>query len=69
MHQYGGFWLDCDTICLQNLKEVYEKSRQNHLNGYCAKQWGEIIGCSSFGPFKPNSKFTQIWHNQLFLYF
>ena len=66
MHNYGGFWLDCDTICLQSLKDVYEKSKKNHLNGYCGKEWGEVIGCSGFGPFRPGSNYTKYWHDQLF---
>ena len=34
LYYYGGIYIDCDTICLQSLKELYDKLKQYDFVGY-----------------------------------
>ncbi|CAE7215600.1 unnamed protein product [Symbiodinium microadriaticum] len=67
LHNYGGLYLDVDTICLRSLAGLYELVESNQFDavGYDGSEWGELIGVSDMGPFRPNSELTQLWFNAL----
>lgn len=67
LHHYGGIYLDCDTICLRSLAELFDLIESGHFDavGYDGSQWGEFIGISDMGPFCPGSELTSLWFNAL----
>ncbi|CAE7499714.1 unnamed protein product [Symbiodinium natans] len=67
LHHYGGLYLDVDTICLRSLADLYELVESNQFDavGYDGAEWGELIGVSDMGPFRPNSELTQLWFDAL----
>jgi len=67
LHHYGGVYLDVDTICLQSLEGLYDLIESNQCDavGYDGAQWGELIGVSDMGPFRPHSGLTELWFNAL----
>mmetsp|Transcript_101333 Transcript_101333/g.180102 ORF Transcript_101333/g.180102 Transcript_101333/m.180102 type:complete len:674 (-) Transcript_101333:7-2028(-) len=65
LHQYGGIYLDMDTICLRDLSGLFDLLDDYDAVGYDGSQWGELIGISDMGPFKPNTEITATWFNAL----
>lgn len=65
LHKYGGIYLDVDTICLQSLAGLFDLLDTYEAVGYDGSQWGEIIGISCMGPFRPASAITELWFNAL----
>ncbi|CAJ1447475.1 unnamed protein product [Effrenium voratum] len=67
LHNYGGIYLDADTICLQSLEPLYDLVENGQFDavGYDGAAWGELIGISDMGPFRPNTELTQLWFNAL----
>lgn len=65
LHRYGGVYLDMDTICLRNLAELYDLLDTYDAVGYDGSEWGELIGISDMGPFRPGTKLTELWYNVL----
>jgi len=65
LHNYGGIYLDCDTICLQSLAPLFDELKTCDAVGYDGEQWGEYIGISDMGPFRPESDLTGLWFGAL----
>lgn len=65
LHFYGGVYLDMDTICLQTLAHLFGELDTFDAVGYDGTQWGELVGISDMGPFRPGSKLTELWFNAL----
>lgn len=65
LHNYGGIYLDMDTICLQDLNGLFNLLQDYEAVGYDGSQWGELIGISDMGPFRPLSNVTELWFNCL----
>eukprot|EP00929_Paragymnodinium_shiwhaense_P069934 TRINITY_DN35345_c0_g1_i1.p1 TRINITY_DN35345_c0_g1~~TRINITY_DN35345_c0_g1_i1.p1 ORF type:complete len:385 (+),score=68.82 TRINITY_DN35345_c0_g1_i1:79-1233(+) len=65
LHHYGGIYLDADTICLRSLEPLFDELDTFDVVGYDGSQWGEVIGISDMGPFKPMTEFTELWFNIL----
>jgi len=67
LHNYGGMYLDVDTICLRSLGELFDfiENSDTSAVGYDGSEWGELIGISDMGPFKPDSELTQLWFGAL----
>eukprot|EP00931_Biecheleriopsis_adriatica_P046783 TRINITY_DN26907_c0_g1_i1.p1 TRINITY_DN26907_c0_g1~~TRINITY_DN26907_c0_g1_i1.p1 ORF type:complete len:672 (+),score=127.89 TRINITY_DN26907_c0_g1_i1:41-2017(+) len=65
LHLYGGIYLDMDTICLQDLNPLFDLLESYDAVGYDGSQWGELIGISDMGPFKPYTEITTLWYNAL----
>lgn len=65
LHMYGGIYLDADTICLRSLAGLFDQLDRYDAVGYDGSEWGELIGISDMGPFKPMTDLTQLWHNAL----
>jgi len=65
LHFYGGMYLDMDTICLQRLTGLFDQLEKYDAVGYDGAQWGELIGISDMGPFRPGSELTELWFNVL----
>ncbi|CAE8582722.1 unnamed protein product, partial [Polarella glacialis] len=67
LHNYGGVYLDVDTICLRSLAELFDVVEGGQIDavGYDGSQWGEFVGISDMGPFRPGSELTQLWFNAL----
>eukprot|EP00928_Gymnodinium_smaydae_P090232 TRINITY_DN7405_c1_g1_i3.p1 TRINITY_DN7405_c1_g1~~TRINITY_DN7405_c1_g1_i3.p1 ORF type:complete len:351 (+),score=57.41 TRINITY_DN7405_c1_g1_i3:33-1055(+) len=65
LHFYGGIYLDMDTICLRDLTALFDQLTTFDAVGYDGSQWGELIGISDMGPFRPRTKLTDLWFNAL----
>jgi len=65
LHFYGGMYLDMDTICLQSLAPLFDELRDFDAIGYDGAEWGELVGISDMGPFRPMTKLTELWFNVL----
>lgn len=65
LHTYGGIWLDVDTICLRKLDRLFDRLEHVDCVGYDGSQWGEYIGISDMGPFRPGSPLTELWFGAL----
>jgi len=65
LHHYGGIYLDVDTICLRSLTGLFDLLEQYQAVGYDGSQWGEYVGISDMGPFRPFSEVTELWFNAL----
>jgi hypothetical protein len=61
LHQYGGIYLDMDTIALRSLKQTYADLSRYDLVTYDGAIWGEVFGISVFGPTRRDSNLTQAW--------
>lgn len=66
LHEYGGIYLDMDTICFKSLENYFKKIAENDVVGYDGSRWGELWGVSAMGPYRPHSVFTTMWKNALF---
>lgn len=75
LHHYGGIYLDADTVCLRSLEGLFEELGDDDVAqaqeagvdavGYDGTPWGEYIGISCMGPFRPQSDITTMWFNSL----
>lgn len=65
LHMYGGIYLDADTICLRSLAGLFDQLQRYDAVGYDGSEWGELIGISDMGPFRPMTELTQLWFNAL----
>lgn len=65
LHEYGGIYIDIDTICFESLENYFKKITNSDVVGYDGKEWGEIWGMSLIGPCRPNSIYTTNWKNKL----
>eukprot|EP00930_Biecheleria_cincta_P057869 TRINITY_DN43740_c0_g1_i1.p1 TRINITY_DN43740_c0_g1~~TRINITY_DN43740_c0_g1_i1.p1 ORF type:complete len:674 (+),score=101.55 TRINITY_DN43740_c0_g1_i1:88-2109(+) len=65
LHQYGGIYLDMDTIVLRDLSGLFDLLHSYDAVGYDGSQWGELIGISDMGPFRPFSDITSQWYNTI----
>lgn len=65
LHFYGGMYMDMDTICLRRLDPLFDVLRSHDAVGYDGAEWGELVGISDMGPFRPGSKLTELWFNAL----
>lgn len=65
LHQYGGIYLDMDTIVLRDLSSLFDLLDSYDAVGYDGSQWGELIGISDMGPFRPFSDITSKWYNTI----
>lgn len=65
LHRYGGLYLDTDTICLRGLDTLFDELAWADAVGYDGSQWGELVGISDMGPFRPLTDLTQLWFNVL----
>lgn len=66
LHHYGGIYLDADTICLRSLAGLFDLLDQGYdCVGYDGSQWGELVGISDMGPFRPFTEITSMWFNAL----
>mmetsp|Transcript_102620 Transcript_102620/g.319073 ORF Transcript_102620/g.319073 Transcript_102620/m.319073 type:complete len:281 (+) Transcript_102620:265-1107(+) len=65
LHHYGGIYLDVDTVCLRSLAGLFDLLETFDAVGYDGSQWGEYIGISDMGPFRPSSPITELWFNAL----
>merc|ERR1712196_362609 len=66
LHYYGGIYLDTDTICLRSLVDLFEILQGDYdAVGYDGARWGELIGISDMGPFRPATPLTEAWFNAL----
>eukprot|EP00747_Dinoflagellata_sp_TGD_P028274 gnl/TRDRNA2_/TRDRNA2_133154_c0_seq2.p1 gnl/TRDRNA2_/TRDRNA2_133154_c0~~gnl/TRDRNA2_/TRDRNA2_133154_c0_seq2.p1 ORF type:complete len:353 (-),score=21.46 gnl/TRDRNA2_/TRDRNA2_133154_c0_seq2:167-1225(-) len=61
LHNYGGIYLDCDTIVLKSLEGLFDALEDFDAVGYDGSPWGEFIGISDMGPFKPGTELTNLW--------
>lgn len=65
LHFYGGVYLDMDTICLRRLTGLFDLLDTYDAVGYDGSEWGEYVGISDMGPFRPGSQLTELWFNVL----
>jgi hypothetical protein len=61
LHQYGGIYLDMDSIALGSMKDVYSQLSRYDLVTYDGATWGEVFGISVFGPTRRGSALTHAW--------
>lgn len=61
LHHYGGIYVDCDSICLRRLDGLFDQLDQYDAVGYDGSIWGEYVGISVMGPFKPGTQLTALW--------
>lgn len=65
LHTYGGIYIDMDTICFRDLRNIFDYSYNNSVIGYDGSRWKEIWGMSVMGPIKPGTIYTFKWYNKL----
>lgn len=61
LHEYGGIFLDVDTICFGNLSHWCEKLTRHDLIGYDGRPWNEVFGVGALGPARRRSILTSQW--------
>ena len=64
LHQYGGVYLDMDTLCFAPLRDVIQILLKNEIVGYDESPWGEIWGVSIMMNQK-NTLYTREWKKAL----
>lgn len=65
LHNYGGMYLDIDTICFNSLDEYFDKLTGKSIVGYNGLRWNEIWGMSVMGPLLPFTEYTFNWYTLL----
>lgn len=61
LHNYGGMYLDMDTICFRPLHRWWSVLDAHDFAGYDGRPSCELFGVSVLGPARRNSVFTRAW--------
>lgn len=65
LHNFGGMYVDMDTICFRNLLPFYHMLEKVDLVGYDGTPWNEIFGVGVIGPARSHSRITGLWSRVL----
>lgn len=64
LNEYGGMYLNLNTICFSNLEKQFKYIKNNDMCGYTGDK---IFNIDVMGPFRPQSLYTTNWKKQLFI--
>ena len=74
LHNYGGFWLDADVVCLRNLGNRAKDLTQWEISGARKRSdyppttkrgQSTVFNQNTIGPVKANTAVTKKWHEKL----
>jgi len=62
--EYGGIWLDSDTLVMNNLQELFDSIIVEKTDGFFIKQNNEILWNGVFGS-KANTPLLKVWRDYI----